>query len=117
MLMDSCDPFEDSSDCDGGYHSDPKPVVCNKCGKKNLRWRQHASGKYWMKELSGEWHKCSPEVLQAREKREKSKQRLLDRIRRHQEMIVKLKEQLIAKYPNSNEAKRFSDELDPMCWD
>ena len=35
-----------------------KKLKCQKCGKANLRWKKHTSGKWWLIEKDGAWHKC-----------------------------------------------------------
>ena len=38
-------------------HFKPKGLVCRHCGTAGLRWKQHASGKYWLHTGLG-WHTC-----------------------------------------------------------
>lgn len=48
-----------NDDDDGQPVPRRKVVQCSKCGKVDLRWKQHPSGKWWLAEFTEGWHTCS----------------------------------------------------------
>jgi hypothetical protein len=37
---------------------EPVYVACRRCGKRKLVWGKNSSGKWWLIEADGSWHKC-----------------------------------------------------------
>lgn len=57
------DAYWDDEDDDGDWTSPfvrVRTVTCRYCGKDGLNWSQTATGKWWLKNEAGEWHKCEP---------------------------------------------------------
>lgn len=46
---------EEEEECEEWFTT---TVTCKKCGTRNLHWRQHKSGKWWLVTPEQDWHNC-----------------------------------------------------------